>query len=93
MNDQVITKVGPICKWYLSGLISPVLAFLLKFLVVCCQGTSPVQWQNYQTRHEAQQDVLNYISMFYNSCRLHSSLGYSSPNDFECEGLGLRKVA
>jgi len=33
-----------------------------------------VQWQNYQTRHEAQQDVLNYIAMFYNNTRLHSYL-------------------
>lgn len=31
-----------------------------------------VQWKNYQTRVEAQQDILNYISMFYNSQRLHS---------------------
>ena len=30
-----------------------------------------VQWRNYESRHEAQQDILNYISMFYNSCRLH----------------------
>ena len=26
-----------------------------------------VHWRHYQTRYEAQQDVLNYISMFYNS--------------------------
>ncbi len=42
-----------------------------------------VQWCSYQTRYEAQQDVLNYISMFYNRYRLHSTLGYISPNDFE----------
>ena len=24
-----------------------------------------VQWRSYQTRYEAQQDILNYISMFY----------------------------
>jgi transposase InsO family protein len=34
-----------------------------------------VQWRNYQTRSEAQQDILEYISMFYNSERLHSYLG------------------
>ena len=42
-----------------------------------------VQWQNYQTRKEAQQDILDYIVMFYNSTRLHSYLDYVSPNDFE----------
>ena len=42
-----------------------------------------VQWRSYQTRWEAQQDVLDYISMFYNSYRLHSYLDYVSPNDYE----------
>jgi putative transposase len=42
-----------------------------------------VQWRNYQTRNEAQQDVMNYITMWYNSPRLHSYLGYKSPNQFE----------
>lgn len=52
-----------------------------------------VQWRNYQTRYEAQQDILQYISMFYNSQRLHSSLGYMSPNDFEQQLLQMNKVA
>lgn len=42
-----------------------------------------VHWRNYQTRWEAKQDILNYITMFYNSQRLHSTLGYQSPNQFE----------
>ena len=42
-----------------------------------------VHWEHYQTRHEAQQDILDYIVMFYNSTRLHSTLDYRSPNDFE----------
>ena len=44
-----------------------------------------VQWKSYQTRQEAQQDILNYITMFYNNIRLHSYLGYKSPNQFENE--------
>jgi putative transposase len=52
-----------------------------------------VQWQNYQTRYEAQQDVLSYISMFYNSMRLHSYIGYMSPMQFELEMLNLKKIA
>jgi putative transposase len=42
-----------------------------------------VQWRHYQTREEAQQDILNCIAMFYNSYRLHSHLGYMNPNQFE----------
>ena len=34
-------------------------------------------------RQEARDDVIEYIEMFYNSKRLHSYLGYVSPNDFE----------
>jgi putative transposase len=52
-----------------------------------------VQWRSYQTRYEAQQDILNYITMFYNSHRLHSYLGYISPNDYEKQLVEMRKVA
>ena len=52
-----------------------------------------VQWRNYQTRYEAQQDILHYISMFYNQYRLHSTLGYISPNDFEQQFVVMKKVA
>jgi len=34
------------------------------------------RWRHYQTKYEAQQDILDYISMFYNSYRLHSYLDY-----------------
>ena len=52
-----------------------------------------VQWKNYQTRYEAQQDILEYIAMFYNHKRLHSYLGYMSPNAFEQELLEVEKAA
>ncbi|ANN96425.1 TPA: IS3 family transposase [Legionella pneumophila] len=39
------------------------------------------------------QDILNYITMFYNSHRLHSYLGYLSPNQFEKQSNLLMKVA
>lgn len=52
-----------------------------------------VQWRNYQSRYEAQQDILDYISMFYNSRRLHSHLGYMSPNDFERQLTETKKAA
>lgn len=52
-----------------------------------------VQWQCYKTRNEAQQDILNYITMFYNSTRMHSYLGYNSPNQFEMQTGLLEGVA
>ena len=52
-----------------------------------------VHWRNYQTRLGAQQDVLNYIAMFYNSQRLHSYLDYMSPNQYEAEMVELKKAA
>jgi putative transposase len=52
-----------------------------------------VHWRNYRTRYAAQQDVLNYITMWYNSKRMHSYLGYQSPNEFECKKRELKKVA
>jgi putative transposase len=39
----------------------------------------------YRTREEARSNVVGYIEMFYNSRRLHSTIGYNSPNDFEKE--------
>jgi len=52
-----------------------------------------VHWRNYQTRYEAQQDILNYISMFYNSIRLHSTLNYMSPNSYENQLTEMKKAA
>jgi transposase InsO family protein len=46
----------------------------------------------YYTRDEARRDVIEYIEMFYNSHRLHSFLGYKSPNDFE-KNAALTKAA
>lgn len=51
------------------------------------------QWKSYQTRSEAQQDILDYIAMFYNSRRLHSYLGYVSPMDYGSARAELKNVA
>ena len=42
-----------------------------------------IYWRRYKTREEAKQDIFDYLEMFYNSERLHSSLGYVSPREFE----------
>ncbi len=38
---------------------------------------------NYATRDEAKQSIFEYIEVFYNRKRLHSSLGYMAPMQFE----------
>ena len=52
-----------------------------------------VQWRHYQTRQEAQQDILNYIAVFYNNYRLHSTLGYVSPMNYEKQLLEVKTAA
>ena len=52
-----------------------------------------VQWRSYQSRHDAQQDVLDYTTMFYNSRRLHSYLEYVSPNNYESAMAEMRNAA
>ena len=52
-----------------------------------------VQWRHYQTREEARKDVLQYITMFYNSQRLHSYVGYMSPNQYEVKMAELKKAS
>lgn len=42
-----------------------------------------IDGKNYLTREQAQADVIDYIEMFYNSQRLHSTLGYLSPMQYE----------
>lgn len=37
----------------------------------------------YETREEAAASIFEYIEVFYNNERIHSSIGYHSPSDFE----------
>jgi putative transposase len=39
--------------------------------------------KRYLTREEAKADIIDYIEMFYNSRRLHSTLGYRAPLEYE----------
>ncbi|RYD07013.1 hypothetical protein N752_00090 [Desulforamulus aquiferis] len=39
--------------------------------------------RNYETRIQARRDVFEYIEVFYNLVRLHSSIGYMSPENYE----------
>ena len=45
--------------------------------------TELVHHEHYATQEEARQSIFEYIEVFYNRKRLHSSLGYVSPEAFE----------
>ena len=50
--------------------------------------TEHVQHQRYRTREEARQDIFEWIEVFYNRVRRHSTLGYRSPAEFEARATG-----
>ena len=45
--------------------------------------TELVYLEDYWTRDQARQSIFEYIEVFYNRQRIHSSLGYLSPVEFE----------
>lgn len=42
-----------------------------------------VHEEDFKTRKEAKEKIIEYIELYYNSVRLHSTLGYMSPMEFE----------
>jgi len=49
--------------------------------------TERVHHRLYRSRAEARRDIFGYIEVFYNRVRLHSTLGYLSPAQFESHPL------
>ena len=45
--------------------------------------TEHVNFENYITRNQASLSLFDYIEIFYNRKRLHSSIGYKSPVEYE----------
>jgi transposase InsO family protein len=48
---------------------------------------------DFATRAEARAAVFEYIEVFYNRQRLHSSIGYATPSEFEFDFENVRKAA
>jgi putative transposase len=46
--------------------------------------------QDYANHEEAMRNINDYIINFYNSQRLHSTLGYVSPNNYEAN-MGIKQ--
>lgn len=49
--------------------------------------TELVHHERYKNFEEARASLFDYIEVFYNRQRLHSSLGYVSPSDFEAQAV------
>lgn len=45
--------------------------------------TELISQHDYQTREQAKSSIFEYIEMFYNPVRLHSTINYCSPNNYE----------
>ena len=45
--------------------------------------TECVNFDRYETREQAKQSIFEYVEVFYNNQRRHSTLGYVSPAEFE----------
>ncbi len=45
--------------------------------------TELVSHERYRTHGEAKASIFDYIESFYNRARIHSTLGYVSPAEFE----------
>lgn len=50
-----------------------------------------VYLERFQTKPEARTGIFDYIEVFYNRQRLHSSLGFLTPEEFEAEYWNLVK--
>lgn len=51
-----------------------------------------VYFRNYQTLSDVIKNVPKFIDDVYNKKRLHSSLGYMSPEEYECKIINLKPV-
>lgn len=45
--------------------------------------TEMTYWEHFETREEARTKIFEYIEVWYNRQRLHSSLGYNTPVEYE----------
>jgi transposase InsO family protein len=55
--------------------------------------TELVHHERFKTRAEANQAIFEYIEVFYNRQRLHSSNGYLSPVNYEAKMLQCQTAA
>lgn len=48
---------------------------------------------HYPTREHAREDIARYVELRYNQIRLHSALGYRTPNEVESDWFDQNRAA
>ncbi|WP_143744341.1 IS3 family transposase, partial [Neomoorella thermoacetica] len=88
--QQLLRQYGFICSMSRKGDCwdnSPMESFFKTL------KTELVYHRRFKTRAEAKLEIFEYIEVFYNRFRLHSALGYETPEEFEKNYENLIKVA
>ena len=78
--QDVLAHHGIVCSMSRKGNCwdnAVVESFFSTLDIECARG------RPFPSRHAARREVVNYILTFYNPTRLHSTLGYRSPMEFE----------
>ncbi|PNZ34701.1 IS3 family transposase, partial [Staphylococcus lutrae] len=73
-ENEIITSMSRKGNCYDNACIESFHSIIKKELIHHC---------NFQTRNEAMFSIIEYIVTFYNSKRIHSTLNYLSPLEFE----------
>jgi putative transposase len=55
--------------------------------------TELIHHEEFQTRKEAEEKIFDYVEIFYNRQRLHSTLNYMTPEEFEILNHQKQKAA
>lgn len=78
--QRLLGELGITCSMSRSGNVWDNSAMESFFSTLKTERTAR---KTYRTRSEAKADVFDYIERFYNTKRLHSTIGYVSPAQFE----------
>ena len=79
-HRRVLTGAGLVCSMSRRGNCwdnAPAESFFASLKKELIHG------ENYATREEARASIFEYVEVFYNRVRRHSSLGYLAPTEFE----------
>lgn len=81
---------GAVCSMSRSGYVLDNAAMESFFPSLKTESTAR---KRYRTRDDAKADVFDYIERFYSPKRLHSTIGYLSPMEFERQAGWHRQVS